>query len=284
MNKFTFLSKDQMFGENRLEIFDKVGTRAAPTDFAILLGGYVSRYFANDNTSSLANRTGYYWTQSVDNGKVHIVSSVGEINDFRAMNRIISARPITSLTDITSDNLYEDISDEAITVEYGFYPQTAVDINLQKELEKAYKRFRLESTGNTYTVDSRKWYEFDKEFSPKTINEYEYNGERYVRVIANSCFDDDKFELSNMKHYRNHDAVWVKVEPVRWLVDKKTNTMVSERLLFAGVPFRNLRSYSNDFNTMDIKKYMDRDFARDLIQSITIVQLKPMGYSRTLKK
>lgn len=284
MNEFTFLSKDQMFGENRLEIFDKVGTRAAPTDFAILLGGYVSRYFVDGNNGSLANRTGFYWTQSVDNGKALIVSSVGEINEFKTMNRIISARPIISLTDIASENLYKEIGKEDIRVKYGFYPQTAVDANLQKELEKAYKRARLQLTGNTYTVDSRKWYEFDKKFSPKTINEYEYNGERYVRVIANSCFDDDKFELSNMRYYRNYDAVWVKVEPVRWLVDKKSNTLVSEKLLFAGVPFRNLRNYNDDFNTTDIKKFMDRDFARDLIQSITVVQVKPMGYSRTLKK
>ena len=281
MNRFTFLSKDQMFGENRLEIFDKVGTRAAPTDFAILLGGYVSRYYVDDSDNLLADRSGFYWTQSVDKGKVYIVSSVGEINDFRAMNRIVSARPITSLTNIAGDDLLENVSDEVIRVEYGFYPQTAVDANLQKELERAYKRFRLQLTGNTYTVDSRKWYEFDKEFSPKIINEYEYKGERYVRVIANSCFDDERFELSNMKHYRNYDAVWVKVEPVRWLVDKKTNTMISEKLLFAGVPFRNLRSYNDDFNSMDIKKYMDRDFARDLVPAI---QVKPMSYGRTLKK
>ena len=38
-NEFSFLKKGQVFGEENLKIFQKYGTRAAITDFSILLGG-----------------------------------------------------------------------------------------------------------------------------------------------------------------------------------------------------------------------------------------------------
>ena len=37
MNDFTFLTEKQVFGDNRLEIFEKYGTKCAITDFSILL-------------------------------------------------------------------------------------------------------------------------------------------------------------------------------------------------------------------------------------------------------
>lgn len=65
MSDFTFLTEEQYFGSDKLEILEKRGTKAAITDFSILLGAYVSDYHV-DNDSSLEGRTGYYWTKSDD--------------------------------------------------------------------------------------------------------------------------------------------------------------------------------------------------------------------------
>lgn len=65
MEEFTFLTEEQYF-KHAIEIIKKRGTKAAVTDFAILLGAYVD----NDNYAGekkLENRTGWYWTRS-DNG------------------------------------------------------------------------------------------------------------------------------------------------------------------------------------------------------------------------
>ena len=40
--KFTFLTKEQLWGKQKLEIFKNKGAKAAITDFAIISGGYVS--------------------------------------------------------------------------------------------------------------------------------------------------------------------------------------------------------------------------------------------------
>lgn len=66
MKDFTFLTDDQIFGNNKLEVFDKIGTQAAITDFSILLGGYVSNNNYYNGGTSLEDRTGWYWTSSDD--------------------------------------------------------------------------------------------------------------------------------------------------------------------------------------------------------------------------
>ena len=51
MDNFTFLSEEQIFN-NPLNIIRKRGTKAAVTDFAILLGAYVSDYYYTDNSNN----------------------------------------------------------------------------------------------------------------------------------------------------------------------------------------------------------------------------------------
>ena len=63
MSDFTFLTEEQCFGDKQLDTLKKRGTKAAITDFSILLGGFVSHNHI-DSDSSLEGRTEYYWTKS----------------------------------------------------------------------------------------------------------------------------------------------------------------------------------------------------------------------------
>lgn len=65
MSKYTFLTEEQLFND-RLQVIEKRGTKAAITDFSILLGGYVDNSCHIDGDNSLEGRTGYYWTKSDD--------------------------------------------------------------------------------------------------------------------------------------------------------------------------------------------------------------------------
>lgn len=70
INDFTFLEMDQLYGSDtcqQLGIFSKRGTKAAITDYAILKGGFVADSTYAFGGSSLAERTGWYWTKT-DNG------------------------------------------------------------------------------------------------------------------------------------------------------------------------------------------------------------------------
>ena len=289
MSDFTFLTQEQYFGSDKLEILEKRGTKAAITDFSILLGAYVSNNIHIENDNSLEGRTGYYWTKSDDgDNDARVVDGTGSTDYRRVYNRSGGARPALPFSSIssipTNGESGKRARDGILEVEYGYYPQKAVSKDMQERLERAYRSGSISKTRNSYTTDSVAYDKCDTSFQPQTHQEYEYNGKRYVRVEANSYYDGGDFTLSNGEQYRDGDDVWVEVLPVKWLVDEKSRMMITEKLIFAGVQFNKERNYhTRDFDRTDIKTFMDRYLSRDLIQSRGIAE-QTRTSSKTTKK
>ena len=288
MSNFTFLTQEQCFGSDKLDILKKRGTKAAITDFSVLLGGWVSSEHV-ENDSSLEGRTGYYWTKSddgdndarvVDDDGIRSSDNVGERNGGAR-----PALPFSSISSIpTNGESGKRARDGILEVEYGYYPQKAVSRDMQERLERAYRSGNISKTRNNYTTDSVAYDEYDTSFQPQTHQEYEYNGKRYVRVKANSYYDGGDFTLSNGEQYRDGDDVWVEVLPVKWLVDEKSRMMITEKLIFAGVQFNKERNYhTRDFDRTDIKTFMDRYLSRDLVQSRGIAEQTRVSSKATKK-
>ena len=272
MSDFTFLTEEQCFGNDKLDILKKRGTQAAITDFSILLGAYVSDYHI-DNDSSLKGRTGWYWTKSDDgDNDARVVRAHGDGHCFSVRKRSGGARPALPFSSIssipTNGESGKRARDGILEVEYGYYPQKAVAKDMQERLERAYKNRTISRTKNSYTTDSVAYDNYDTSFQPQAHQEYEYNGKRYVRVNANSYYDGNYFTLSNGEKYKDGDNVWVEVQPVKWLVDERAKVMITDKLIFSGVQFNYTRNYhTRDFDKTDIKTFMDRYLSRDLEQS-----------------
>ena len=272
MSDFTFLTEEQCFGNDKLDILKKRGTKAAITDFSILLGAYVSDYHI-DNDSSLKGRTGWYWTKSDDgDNDARVVNDAGGRSHYNVDRRHGGARPALPFSSISSIPTNGESGKRAIDgileVEYGYYPQKAVAKDMQERLERAYKNRTISRTKNSYTTDSVAYDNYDTSFQPQAHQEYEYNGKRYVRVNANSYYDGNYFTLSNGEKYKDGDSVWLEVSPVKWIVDEKSHMMITEKLIFAGVQFNYTRNYhTRDFDKTDIKTFMDIYLSRDLEQS-----------------
>ena len=288
MSNFTFLTQEQCFGSDKLDILKKRGTKAAITDFSVLLGGWVSSEHV-ENDSSLEGRTGYYWTKSDDgDNDARVVLSSGARNYCNVDVRSGGARPALPFSSIssipTNGESGKRARDGILEVEYGYYPQKAVSRDMQERLERAYRSGNISKTRNNYTTDSVAYDEYDTSFQPQTHQEYEYNGKRYVRVKANSYYDGGDFTLSNGEQYRDSDDVWVEVLPVKWLVDEKSRMMITEKLIFAGVQFNKERNYhTRDFDRTDIKTFMDRYLSRDLVQSRGIAEQTRVSSKATKK-
>ena len=83
---FTLLEKNQVIGNNQLEIFKEMGVQAKISDYAILSGGYIfdiEEFYIGD-AYHLENRPGCYWTKHLKhlmNIKFHIVLPLGLIMD-----------------------------------------------------------------------------------------------------------------------------------------------------------------------------------------------------------
>ena len=136
MSDFTFLTEEQIFGSNQIDVIKKRGTKAAISDFSVLLGGWVSDYHVN-NDSSLKGRTGYYWTKSDDgDNDARAVTEIGSRRFHHVDLRNGGARPalpFSSISNIpTNGESGKRARDGVLEVEYGYYPQKAVSRDMQE--------------------------------------------------------------------------------------------------------------------------------------------------------
>ena len=160
MSNFTFLTKEQCFGNDKLDVLKKRGTKAAITDFSVLLGGWFWDYYV-DNDSSLEGRTDWYWTKSDDGDTDARVVCVDGSRSLDCVSRrdggARPALPFSSISNIpTNGESGKRARDGILEVEYGYYPQKAASKDVQERLERAYRSGSISKTRNSYTTDSRK--------------------------------------------------------------------------------------------------------------------------------
>ena len=274
---FTFLTEDQIFGENQIDILKKYGTKCAITDFAILLGGYVSSDYYTSEGNSRNDRTGRWWTKTPYENDARVVGGTGDSYWSYVYKRHGGARPAlpySSISRVSSNKVRG--RNGIFEVEYGEYPQTVVSEDFSRILEMAfanmsYSNNEMKATGKSYTTDSVRYQDTDTPFQPKTHIEYEYNGQKYIRYVADSkCAEK---ELSDGRIIKEGEVYWIKVEPIKWMIDERTNIALSKKILFSGVQFNRRSNYKGNFNRTNIKKFMDKHFSKDIIPSKSMIIL-----------
>lgn len=266
MKEITLPTIEELYGDNKLSVIEKMGVKAPLSDFAIVTGAIINDFYVNNKDFSFDNRAGHYLTKSLDEcGDVLIAGNeydddeYGEPKEVRnnACRMILTYE---SLFDISMDRLKRNELDIPI-VEYGSFPDKAVDRYMQKRLSYLYKNNELYKTGNHYTV-SVNGESFDEDFYLESLDEYELEGKKYIRVKSNTDLNG-VFYLSNREKYSNGDYVWIKVEPIKWYVDEERKKLISEKLLFSGIPFS---MNGDDYDESTIKMYIDKYFSKELFQ------------------
>ena len=265
MNNFTFLTDEQIFGNNQLDIISRYGTKCAITDFSILLGGYVSLDYYTSEGNTRKDRTGWWWTKSSNgDNDARVVSIIGNRYWYDVNLRNGGARPALPYSSIQRVSSNEMRGTSGIKeILYGEYPQTIVDENYSRELERAYNNGSLKTTGKNYTTDSVRYQDTDTSFKARTHTEYEYNGGKYIRFVGDSNCDGEV--LSDGRTIKSGNTYWVRVEPITWLVDERANIALSKKIIFSGVQFKNRRDYKDDFDRTDIKQFMDNYFSKEIV-------------------
>ena len=274
--EFTFLTEKQV---EKLDILIKYGTRAAITDFAILLGGFVASSCHTSEGNLRKDRTGWWWTKSFGGVTgARVVSLTGDSHWIDVNGRDGGARPALPYS------LISQISTNGVSgakgileVEYGEYPQTVVSEDFSRTLERAYSNRTINQTNKKYTTDSVSYEDIDTPFKARTHIEYEYNGKKYIRFVADSNCEGEI--LSDGRKVKEGKPYWVEVEPIKWMIDKKTNIALSKKLIFSGVQFNNKRNYQGNFENTDIYRFLNDIFAKDIIPSVidkTVGQSEPV--------
>jgi len=270
IKEITILDYEQTFGEKQLGILEKYGISAEITDFSILLGGHVS--FHTNKENSLKNCMGRWWVKTSDKDRtVYIVDTDGKRWWVFSNRSDIGIRPCLRYSTISSNSQNgARWKNRIFEIEFGEYPQTIVSENFSKTLEEAfanmsYSNTGMKTTGKNYTTDSVRYRYSCAPFQAKIHSEYEYNGGKYIRLMGNSnCIGK---VLSDGRTIQDGTPYWVKIEPIKWIVDKKSKIALSEKILFSGTYFASKDEYDSDFKKTDIKKFIDEYFIKDIIPS-----------------
>lgn len=269
MNEFelTLLTAEQIWGsenEEQLEVLRKYGTGSAATDLAILKGVYTFCDLCYTDLYQPYERKAMYWTSTPnDKESVIICTSKGTEENWQKGNRNAGIRPV-----LNSEKIFKDLyskrklgENDTFEVEYGEYPQMLADkktqillenIYLLEQLKKEDQRSKIKKTGKSYTFDSLPAYgvNCDRQIMPVSYDEFSYNNQKYIRIWEN-C---DRY-------------LWVKVEPIIWLVDEKTKSLISKKILLSGIRFAPRLSDNADFAKSDMKYYFDNFMNYEILSS-----------------
>ena len=261
MNNITFLEFDEL---SKLDVLISYGRECAITDFNILLGGKISKNCYTSEGINIANRSTVYYTKTDDIGNVLV--SLEKFNSYNPLEELFSSRPI-----IKYDNL-DDYSSKLIfskngvcEIEFGHYPQMVVDKMHNDNLERLYNLNKLNVTNNKYDASNC-------DITNYYLDEYEYLGNKYVRFVADEVSCKYNNLLSNGSKIKEGCVYWIKVEPIRWLVDIKSKTLICKKALFSNIYFHN-RRYYGDFNDTLIYKYLNSEFKREILQNVSLSEV-----------
>jgi len=263
---FTLLTEDQIWGDDALDVMKKYGTKVAPTDLAVLLGGCMTGL---GNRTSEKEFTCGSWSRSFDSSEYAVrIDCLGNACRTLLGCRKISARPVLQPSE--TEKLQLDAPKKGVNgvdmITYGEYPQTVVDKRTFLELERAYNLKSIYPTGKSYTFDSVDLTDYSTPFKAQSYPEYElldkkYSGRKYIR-ISGRPYDGDS-RLSNGEQVTKGKAYWVEVQPVEWLMDK-SGTMVAKKCLFAGIQFDTRKIHNVNFKNTFMKKYLDTYFGKEI--------------------
>ena len=105
MSEFTFLTKKDTEGYSKLYMLQKYGTKAAISDYAILLGGYVSNESFINTEKELKDRTGCYWLKTLNVlENANVIYFDGTCCQSYVENRRVGARPVICYSSISNNS------------------------------------------------------------------------------------------------------------------------------------------------------------------------------------
>ena len=257
----TLLNKDQVFGNEKIDIIKKYGSKACITDFSILLDGFVLNSYHVFNGYSLKDRTGMWLTKSsYDRDNIYIVDHRGYRDIKNKLGRQCGGRPVLLWNNEFSFN------NEICEVNFGEYPQSVANESISLELSNLYEIDELRKTGKIYTLDSSHNSNSNAKFMARDFVEYELNGHKYIRFIVDNSYCQGNF-LSDGKKIYPHNVYWINVEPITWIVDYKNNLAISKYILFSGIQYNCYDKDNNIFADSCIYNYLNDIFLNDIVPS-----------------
>ena len=218
---------NDLLGKTKAEIFKKYKTKAQLTDWSILNG---AEAYYEDNRCY-----GKFFLEETKENKVFCINHFGiaVIENMNSTNigiRIVI--PYSAIKDLRLLTLNEDISPSGIKeIEYGLYPENLENPVVANKLRKLYLKNQLPTTGESFTGGSA------LDFKKQDVLEFE--DKKYVLVQ-----DEDNTSALSQKYVPtvNH-SYFLRIKPIKWLVDEEKDIAITKNIIAAGVDKKNLKSF-----------------------------------------
>lgn len=258
MKKLILPTIDQVYGSQKNVIFSKYGTRSTISDFSILKDGFVSNNFYINGGYSLISRTGMWFTQSIkDDNSVYVIDHRGYKKSFSNLKRQCGIRPVLLCDEIVEEMHFRSLASDIVEFQYGEYPFVIFDWRTSEKLELLFNMDLLEKTGKTYVTDtSRSNVDSNAVFMATEYDEYIFEGNKYIRLETLDSYCNVNY-LSDGRNIRSLGIYWLKVKPIVWIMDLKTDFIISKDILLAGLQFNNYNKTNSSFSESDMYSYLN---------------------------
>ena len=210
--------------ERYKNIKNKASVRISPTDYAqmnyALVHNYVYTLTGNLSTwtwlrNSSSNATTAYITSTGKSSSTYVNCKDGGICPslhYKLPSRKDEKVDIKEVKDTDGNVLY-------YTVQIGEYPKTKVDEELSNTLEQLYNKGNIQDnlkcTGRWFSGNGQRIR--NKDYIGIHCPEFEYNGERYVRVVSYPNYEEDIYSDGTPSGWKG-TIRWAKVEPIPFVI------------------------------------------------------------------
>lgn len=234
--------------------------KCSPLDYAVILGSitpsdYLGNYnygynFGLDSNESVC----CYWLDApMSENTAYAVDIGGNFKEFDTNIRNVAIRPKFIWSEISSFcvNIKKELS-YVLEAEYGYWPSVVGDKEQQVELETLYKNDKLIIINLDYTRDYNELTDYEREFEEKKQLVYEHEGKKWIRTKITFGKNREKIQLSNGETYKSGDIVWVQLEPLKLLVDEKSDVAVAKNAIASGVRYKDLNKYLENYMSNEL--------------------------------
>lgn len=244
--KLDLPSSHQIVGPDRLQIFDKIGVKALPTEYAKLRG-------SDDIYATKTPKT-----NSSDNDEI-IVCGDWMTSSSAISSRHIGVRPMVQYSEIC-DICHNERAEEngVLIVDCGMYPDKILDES------KSYHENQKKD------LEELPYFIYTKNGLHGNRAEHIYKNKKGVGLYTDTfAWDSSVTSTPSVRRIFDCNEYVAALQPVEWLVDEKSNIAIAKNIITAGIEFDIFEPIYNseeEFENTLMYKYLNQYLAREIFQ------------------
>ena len=260
--KVTLLSKEDYLGNNKLKIIKSFGDEIEDTDLAKLI------VLDNGNNN-------YSWTKTQGKDCKVVTMRFGRTFENNCADINMRIRPVlkfpVNIKKLFHGNLKQDKSGDFSYIYLGDYPQKLIDCIEEEKFLNILKDPTYEKTGRVFHINNQICEEYRDTIDSNLkliFYKVDFKNQDSILFTRETFIPfEDGFKTADKPVCQiiNQQYVVLVVEPVCWLIDNKTNSLVSKNNLLSGVRF-NKDGYDGNFENTEMYDFLNNVMFRDIFQ------------------